>query len=117
MHLTFQLIPAKVFLTSNYRNHLDINKFVARTFYSASDNLLSKTDDSPAPGLPALNFYAAQGTEVQDPNSTSFNNQAEVEELVERVNELVQNWPVAEWGERKPESILVTAPYAQQVNC
>jgi len=39
---------------------------------------------------------------------------AEVNEVVERVSELYESWPV-EWGQRDSKSILVTTAYSDQV--
>ena len=61
-----------------------------------------------------LTFYTAQGQEVLDGDSTSYYNIAEVEEIVDRVDELFKHWP-EEWGERKAELIGVVTPYADQV--
>jgi len=105
---------SKVYLFSNYRNHPVINEFIGRVFYGAYDNLKSENSEPSAPNLPPMVFYIAQGREEQDANSTSFYNLAEVQEIVERVHELFENWPPA-WGERKAASILVTAPYTEQV--
>jgi len=61
-----------------------------------------------------MNFFAAQGEETQDEQSTSWYNMAEIEEVVARVVHLYTNWPT-EWGERNTQSILVTAAYTYQV--
>ena len=46
-------------------------------------------------------------------SSTSWRNLAEVNEVVERVSELYESWPV-EWGQRDSKSILVTTAYSDQ---
>ena len=112
-YFQFDLLP-KVFLSSNYRNHSEINKFIANVFYGASDNLSSATTEPAVPNLDPLVFYIAQGLEEQEANSTSFYNLAEIHEIVERVFTLYENWPQA-WGKRIADAILVTTPYSEQV--
>ena len=57
-----------------------------------------------------------QGKEVQEPDSTSYYNAAEVQEVADRVEELYESWPASEWGERRAEHIAVVSPYFDQVN-
>ncbi|NWQ78678.1 HELZ helicase, partial [Columbina picui] len=61
-----------------------------------------------------LTFFTARGEDVQEKNSTAFYNNAEVFEVVERVEELRRKWPVA-WGKLDDGSIGVVTPYADQV--
>jgi len=51
---------------------------------------------------------------MQNDDSTSWYNVAEVEEVVTQVMQLYTNWPT-EWGERSAQSILVTTAYNDQV--
>jgi len=48
-------------------------------------------------------------------SSTSWYNLAEVNEVIERVSELYESWPV-EWGQRDAQSVLVTTAYSDQVH-
>jgi len=102
-------------LTWNYRNHPVILKFLSSIFYGGPDILVPRTDQQLKCQLKPMNFFAAQGEEMQDDRSTSWYNVAEVEEVVTRVVELYTNWPT-EWGERCAQSILVTTAYNDQVN-
>uniref|UniRef100_H3ARD5 Probable helicase with zinc finger domain n=1 Tax=Latimeria chalumnae TaxID=7897 RepID=H3ARD5_LATCH len=61
-----------------------------------------------------ITFFTARGEDVQEKNSTAFYNNAEVFEIVERVEELRKKWPVA-WGKLDEGSIGVVTPYADQV--
>ncbi|XP_036306653.1 probable helicase with zinc finger domain isoform X4 [Pipistrellus kuhlii] len=61
-----------------------------------------------------LTFFTARGEDVQEKNSTAYFNNAEVFEVVERVEELRRKWPVA-WGKLDDGSIGVVTPYADQV--
>ena len=61
-------------------------------------------------------MFTARGEDVQDPNSTSFYNNSEVFEIVERVTELQKRWPTEEWGPVKGENAIgIVAPYYDQV--
>ena len=63
-----------------------------------------------------LTMFTARGEDVQDPNSTSFYNNSEVFEIVERVTELQKRWPTEEWGPVKGENAIgIVAPYYDQV--
>ncbi|CAB4062935.1 Probable helicase with zinc finger domain [Lepeophtheirus salmonis] len=54
-----------------------------------------------------------RGEDVQDLNSTSFYNNAEVYEVVERVTQLQLTWPKS-WGRRDETSIGIVTPYYDQ---
>ena len=107
--------PPVIRLHVNYRNHAEITEFLSSTLYD--NQLISASDDqqTAAAAVPPLNFYAVYGREIQDSDSTSVYNMAEVEELVTRVNELCCCWP-AQWGTRDCKEILVTAAYSDQVS-
>ena len=61
-----------------------------------------------------LTLFTARGEDVQDANSTSFYNNAEVYEVVERVAELQSTWP-KNWGHRDENAIGIVTPYYDQV--
>lgn len=104
-----------VLLKANYRNHPEIVRFVGRVFYGGDDILKSvKGRGEDVRAFSALIFRAANGRETQQEGSTSFYNEAEVIEVVEEVNRMMNQWP-CEWGEPKPEEILITTPYTDQV--
>jgi len=105
--------PPIIRLRVNYRNNSEITEFLSSTFYS--NHLISASNQQPVSDLPPMNFYAVYGCEVQDKDSTSFYNAAEVEELVRRVKDLYCCWPTDQWGVGDGEDILVTAAYSDQV--
>ena len=107
--------PVSIALTWNYRNHPAILRFLSSIFYGGPDILVPCTDQPLTCQEKPMNFFAAQGEEMQDDCSTSWYNVAEVEEVVTRVMELFTTWPT-EWGERTAQSILVTTAYNDQVN-
>ncbi|XP_013417543.1 helicase with zinc finger domain 2 isoform X2 [Lingula anatina] len=104
----------KVLLKKNYRSKMEILRFISAVFYGGPEKLESMADLPDVPNLSPLNFYAAQGSEIQDDDSTSFYNLAEVEEVADRVEELWNTWP-QEWGDKRPDTIGVVAPYTDQV--
>lgn len=106
--------PPKVLLKMNYRNHREIVRFVAKVFYAGEDSLVPMNTQPDVPGFPPLAFFAAIGCEGRFPSSTSFYNEAETMEVVEQVKYVYEKWP-KEWGERRPDQILVTSPYGDQV--
>ena len=83
-------------------------------YYGGPENLQCLSDQRDVPEQIPLTFYVAQGHEVLEPDSTSYYNQAEVQEVVTRVQEVYDNWP-QQWGERNAEAILVVSPYYAQV--
>lgn len=106
--------PPKVLLKMNYRNHQEIVRFIAKVFYAGEDSLVPANTQPDIAGFPPLAFFAAIGCEGRFPSSTSFYNEAETMEVVEQVKYVYEKWP-KEWGERRPDQILVTSPYFDQV--
>uniref|UniRef100_A0A8C4QKN2 Helicase with zinc finger n=1 Tax=Eptatretus burgeri TaxID=7764 RepID=A0A8C4QKN2_EPTBU len=86
--------------------------FTSEMFYDG--HILSRGRQPPHGELQPLCFFAAHGQEEQDKNSITFYNDAEVSEVVERVEEIYRKWPAA-WGEHGECSIGVVTPYADQV--
>uniref|UniRef100_A0A673CGR6 Probable helicase with zinc finger domain n=1 Tax=Sphaeramia orbicularis TaxID=375764 RepID=A0A673CGR6_9TELE len=104
--------PCRILLCENYRSHEAIINYTSELFYDgklmASGKQPSHKDFYP------LTFFTARGEDVQEKNSTAYYNNAEVFEIVERVEELRKKWPVA-WGKLDEGSIGVVSPYADQV--
>ena len=62
-----------------------------------------------------LTFFAARGEDVQEADSTSYYNMAEVFEVSEKVAQLISSWP-EKWGNwRDDNAIGVLTPYPDQV--
>uniref|UniRef100_A0A3P8W3K7 Probable helicase with zinc finger domain n=1 Tax=Cynoglossus semilaevis TaxID=244447 RepID=A0A3P8W3K7_CYNSE len=104
--------PCRILLCENYRSHEAIINYTSELFYDgklmASGKQPSHKDFYP------LTFFTARGEDIQEKNSTAYYNNAEVFEIVERVEELRKKWPVA-WGKLDEGSIGVVSPYADQV--
>ncbi len=105
---TFLQTPYVVLLTENYRCHAKILEFPSDCFYGGK--LLAKGDQSTHDLVPVLSFYAAQGVDNRDDASLAYYNDAEVAEVVKRVEELIELWP-KEWS----KNIGVLTPYRDQV--
>jgi helicase MOV-10 len=105
---TFRQTPYVVLLTENYRSHAKILEFPSDCFYGGE--LVAKGDQSTHDMVPVLSFYAAQGVDDRDEGSLAYYNDAEVAEVVKRVEELSELWP-NEWKKK----IGVLTPYRDQV--
>lgn len=109
-----QASPVNILLNINYRTKREILRFISAVFYGGPDKLESQAKLPSVVTITPLTFYAVQGREMQDTDSTSFYNLSEIQEIVERVEELYHNWP-EEWGTRQAKDIGVVTPYYDQV--
>ncbi|XP_054986326.1 probable helicase with zinc finger domain isoform X2 [Sorex araneus] len=104
--------PCRILLCENYRSHEAIINYTSELFYEGK--LMASGKQPAHKDFYPLTFFTARGEDVQEKNSTAFYNNAEVFEVVERVEELRRKWPVA-WGKLDDASIGVVTPYADQV--
>uniref|UniRef100_A0A8C0J6L3 Helicase with zinc finger domain n=1 Tax=Chelonoidis abingdonii TaxID=106734 RepID=A0A8C0J6L3_CHEAB len=104
--------PCRILLCENYRSHEAIINYTSDLFYEGK--LMASGKQPAHKDFYPLTFFTARGEDVQEKNSTAFYNNAEVFEIVERVEELRRKWPVA-WGKLDDGSIGVVTPYADQV--
>jgi len=102
----------KILLCENYRSHEAIINYTSELFYD--QKLVCSAKQPKHDAWYPLSFFTARGEDIQDTNSTSFYNNSEVYEVVERVAELQKSWPKA-WGVRNDTSIGVVTPYYDQV--
>lgn len=109
-----QASPVNILLNINYRSKHEILRFISAIFYGGPEKLESQAKLPSVLTITPLTFYAVQGREMQDPDSTSFYNLSEIQEIVERVEELFHSWP-QEWGPRQAKDIGVVTPYYDQV--
>ena len=116
-HIQCGLPSFNVLLRKNYRTRMEILRFISATFYGGPERLECKSNQTET-NVRALRFYAAHGCEVQDYDSTSYYNMAEIEETVDRINDLYNNWPAEwEWVDGRPDAstIGVVTPYYDHV--
>lgn len=106
--------PLNIFLSINYRTKMEILRFISAIFYGGPDMLKAYGNIPSVVEVTPLVFHVVQGREVQDADSTSFYNTAECMEVVDRVVDLINNWPL-EWGDCAPEEIGIVTPYHDQV--
>ncbi|MCJ8739264.1 hypothetical protein PDJAM_G00045310 [Pangasius djambal] len=104
--------PCRILLCENYRSHEAIINYTSELFYEGK--LMASGKQPPHKDFYPLTFFTARGEDVQEKNSTAYYNNAEVFEIVERVEEMRRKWPVA-WGKLDDGSIGVVSPYADQV--
>ncbi|XP_062874530.1 probable helicase with zinc finger domain isoform X2 [Trichomycterus rosablanca] len=104
--------PCRILLCENYRSHEAIINYTSDLFYEGK--LMASGKQPPHKDFYPLTFFTARGEDVQEKNSTAYYNNAEVFEIVERVEEMRKKWPVA-WGKLDEGSIGVVSPYADQV--
>lgn len=104
--------PCKILLCENYRAHEAIVKYTSELFYE--QKLVASGRIPKHEKFYPLTFFTTRGEDVQDKNSTTFYNNAEVYEVVERVCELRKKWP-SSWGKINDQSIGIMTPYADQV--
>ncbi|XP_069511137.1 probable helicase with zinc finger domain isoform X3 [Ambystoma mexicanum] len=104
--------PCRILLCENYRSHEAIINYTSELFYEGK--LMASGKQPAHKDFYPLTFFTARGEDVQEKNSTAFYNNAEVFEIVERVEELRRKWPLA-WGKLDDSSIGVVTPYADQV--
>ena len=99
-----------MFLTRNYRCHPEILQFPSDNFYGKG--LYACSEEAAHPKFGPLLFFSTTG--VEEAIENSYVNTAEASEVVKRVKELFDDWPV-EWGERDLSKIGVISAHIAQV--
>ena len=112
-HLYPSDFPCKILLCENYRSHEAIVSYTSSNFYE--QKLVASGKPPPHTSWHPLTFFTARGEDVQEPTSTSYYNNSEVYEVVDRLAELKRNWP-KEWGRKEETEIGVVTPYHDQVD-
>ena len=97
-------------LTENYRCHPDILQFPSDNFYGKE--LIPRSEHVAHPSLGPLLFFSVHG--VEEARENSYMNAEEVKEVVKRVKELADDWPV-EWKEKDLSQIGVISASITQV--
>ena len=100
-----------MFLTENYRCHPEILQFPSYNFYQSG--LIARGEQVSHPRLGAMLFYSVHG--VEEARENLYINTAEVDEVVKRVKELANDWPV-EWKKKDLSQIGVISAYMTQVH-
>ncbi|XP_077192077.1 3'-5' exoribonuclease HELZ2 [Paroedura picta] len=104
----------RVIFNENYRSTAGIIDFVSRHFYvGKGDAIHAMGQIPPHPEFHPLMFCHVAGYAEQDASKTSWINSSEVMQVVEKVQEMSEEWP-DEWGERDLQRICVVS-YGSQL--
>lgn len=103
---------SRIIFNENYRSTAEIVDFVSTHFY-VSDGIKAKGDVPRHPKLYPLMFQHVRGECQLNSSSMSWYNRAEVTNVINVIQELVNDWP-EEWGKREPMQICVLSE-GQQV--
>jgi len=104
--------PCKIMLVENYRSHEAIVDYTSDMFYQ--QKLVASGKQPAHSAWYPLTFFTARGEDIQESASTSYYNNSEVAEIVDRLAELRRNWP-KQWGKKEEAEIGVVTPYHDQV--
>ncbi|XP_063152940.1 3'-5' exoribonuclease HELZ2 [Candoia aspera] len=106
-------IKSRIIFHENYRSTAGIIEFVSRHFYVGREDAISaKGNIPPHPEFYPLMFCHVAGSAERD-RSMSWYNLSEIEQIIEKVQEMEQKWPDV-WGKRELKSICVVS-YGIQV--
>ena len=105
--------PGKILLLENFRSYPEIVNIPSKLFYEGS--LVSKKQ-LPGDLQYPVKFYGVHGLEEKARDSPSYVNMAEVAEITERVEEMVNTWPKQHFGDLKLEKTCVLSAHYAQVD-
>lgn len=106
---------SRIIFNENYRSTAGIIEFVSKHFYvGREDTISAKGNVPPHPEFYPLMFCHVSSSAEKD-RSMSWYNISEIEQIIEKVQEMDQKWPV-EWGQKNLKSICVVS-YGIQVRC
>ncbi|XP_013000059.2 3'-5' exoribonuclease HELZ2 isoform X2 [Cavia porcellus] len=104
---------SRIIFHENYRSTAAIIGFISRHFYVAKGNPIQASGKVPPhPRQYPLMFCHVAGTPEQDMSMASWLNPAEVTQVVEKVQEVYNTWPLC-WGAREQRSICAVSHGAQ----
>ncbi|ETE60056.1 Peroxisomal proliferator-activated receptor A-interacting complex protein, partial [Ophiophagus hannah] len=106
---------SRIIFNENYRSTAGIIEFVSKHFYvGREDTIGAKGNVPPHPEFYPLMFCHVSGSAEKD-RSMSWYNISEIEQIIEKVQEMDQKWPV-EWEQKKLSSICVYFNNARVLN-
>lgn len=106
--------PFHTLLIHTYRSVKEITNFISTCFYGVGNNLRPENSLQAVCGLKPLQLYVTVGIATHSANSTSYYNEAEVNQILECVDNISTNWPSA-LGPFHPEDICIVSAYRDQV--
>ncbi|XP_042318316.1 helicase with zinc finger domain 2 [Sceloporus undulatus] len=102
-------LRSRIIFNENYRSTPSIIDFVSRHFYvGKGDAICAKGNVPPHPEFYPLMFCHVAGSPERDMSMTSWLNNLEIREIIEKLEEIKQRWP-DEWGERDLKRICVVS--------
>ncbi|XP_041945279.1 helicase with zinc finger domain 2-like isoform X3 [Alosa sapidissima] len=101
-------LESRIIFNENYRSNKEIVNFVSTHFYTGKKDTIRACGNVPAhPKHYPLRFHHVRGEWHLHPKSQSWYNLEEAETVVNIVGELLDDWPLKEWGPQKAEDICV----------
>ncbi|XP_030195702.1 helicase with zinc finger domain 2 isoform X2 [Gadus morhua] len=98
---------SRILFNENYRSTKEIVEFVSTHFYVGRGEVIKCGKTVPAgPNDNSIKFHHVQGDCQLNLHSMSWSNNAEVNKVVEVLEDILQGWPHT-WGARDPSSICV----------
>ncbi|KAG8131557.1 hypothetical protein E2320_009478 [Naja naja] len=105
---------SRIIFNENYRSTAGIIEFVSKHFYvGREDTIGAKGNVPPHPEFYPLMFCHVSGSAEKD-RSMSWYNISEIEQIIEKVQEMDQKWP-DEWGQKKLKSLNLDDPILQEL--
>ncbi|KAH0619282.1 hypothetical protein JD844_019207 [Phrynosoma platyrhinos] len=102
-------LKSRIIFNENYRSTASIIDFVSRHFYvGKGDAICAKGNVPPHPDFYPLMFCHVAGSPERDMSMTSWLNNLEIREVIEKLEEIKQRWP-DEWGEWDLKRICVVS--------
>ena len=103
-------------LVANYRSCPEIVNYLSNVFYENPNHLQPMAQLPEVTSvMPPLTFYIANGKEERDETGTNWWNAAEIDEIVARIQFVLDNWPSVEWDPFSPNDICVVSYYREQI--
>ncbi|GCC22642.1 hypothetical protein chiPu_0001030 [Chiloscyllium punctatum] len=108
---------SRIIFRENYRSVKEIVHFVSMHFYMLKADVIQASGDiQPHPQFYPLMFCYVHGISSFNSSKLSWCNEAEVLQVVEKVESVLNSWPV-EWGQLDPSSVCVVSSEGFQVQC
>ncbi|XP_060692315.1 helicase with zinc finger domain 2 isoform X2 [Hemiscyllium ocellatum] len=108
---------SRIIFRENYRSVKEIIHFVSMHFYMLKTDVIQASGNiQPHPQFYPLMFCYVHGISSFNSSKLSWYNEAEVLQVVEKVESVLNSWPV-EWGQLNPSSVCVVSSEGFQIQC
>ncbi|XP_078092612.1 3'-5' exoribonuclease HELZ2 [Mustelus asterias] len=113
----YKAIKSRLIFKENYRSVKEIIDFVSKHFYVGTSDVIQASGNIPRhPHFYPLMFCHVPGSSCFNPSKLSWYNETEIIQVVEKVESVLNNWPM-EWGKLDPSSVCVVSSEGFQVQC